>query len=84
MPKTSSDTPEPDLNFEQRLEKLEALVDQLESGELPLADSLDRFQQGIKLSQQCQTMLTEAQQTIEKLSDVDNEDSAEPFEPESQ
>ena len=68
-------------SFEARLNKLEQLVEALESGELELADSLDRFQQGVKLSNQCRDMLDQAQQTIEKLSDPDDEKSARPFDP---
>ena len=81
MSKTSTPTPAtPEgLSFEQRLNKLEALVQELESGELELADSLDRFKQGVELSKQCREMLDQAQQTIETLSKPDDETSAEPF-----
>ena len=73
-------SPEPEtLSFEQRLNKLEELVQELESGELELADSLDRFKQGVELSRQCRDMLDQAQQTIETLSNPDDETSAEPF-----
>lgn len=68
-------------SFEARLGKLEQLVEALESGELELADSLDRFKQGVELSNQCRDMLDQAQQTIEKLSDPDDEKSARPFDP---
>lgn len=68
-------------SFEARLNKLEQLVEALESGELELADSLDRFQQGVELSNQCRDMLDQAQQAIEKLSDPDDEKSARPFGP---
>ena len=83
MSKTSTPTPAPSesLSFEQRLNKLEALVQELESGELELADSLDRFKQGVELSKQCREMLDQAQQTIETLSNPGDETSAEPFDP---
>ncbi|MDT8409352.1 MAG: exodeoxyribonuclease VII small subunit [Wenzhouxiangellaceae bacterium] len=55
--------------FEQKLAQLEKLVEELESGELELADSLDRFKQGIELSKQCRSMLDQAQQAVETLSD---------------
>ena len=67
------------VSFEARLQKLEQLVEELESGELELADSLDRFKQGVELSGQCKDMLDQAQQTIEALSDPDDEKSARPF-----
>ena len=53
--------------FEQKLAELETLVEQLESGELELADSLKRFQRGVELSRECRQMLDEAQQTVEQV-----------------
>ncbi len=52
-------------SFEKTLAELETLVEQLESGELELADSLDKFKRGIELSKQCRAMLDQAQQTID-------------------
>jgi exodeoxyribonuclease VII small subunit len=57
--------------FEAKLSELEALVEQLESGELELADSLDRFKRGIELSKECRSMLDEAQQTVDEIIDQD-------------
>lgn len=54
-------------SFEKTLAELEELVEQLESGELELADSLDRFKRGIELSKQCRAMLDQAQQTIDDV-----------------
>ena len=59
-------------SFEKTLAELEALVEQLESGELELADSLDKFKRGIELSKQCRAMLDEAQQTIDKVMTSDS------------
>ncbi|HKL51603.1 MAG TPA: exodeoxyribonuclease VII small subunit [Wenzhouxiangellaceae bacterium] len=70
-------------SFEKTLAELETLVEQLESGELELADSLDRFKRGIELSKQCRAMLDQAQQTIDDViasdahPDSDKEQSAE-------
>ncbi|MCA1780393.1 MAG: exodeoxyribonuclease VII small subunit [Xanthomonadaceae bacterium] len=61
------------VSFERNLEQLERVVEQLESGELELADSLDRFKQGIELSGECRKMLDRAQQTVESLIDTDQE-----------
>lgn len=55
--------------FEQMLDELESVVEALESGELELADSLEKFRHGIELSKRCRAMLDEAQQTVEQLSD---------------
>lgn len=57
----------PPSTFEAKLAELEQLVEQLESGDLELADSLDRFKRGIELSKQCRAMLDEAQQTVDEV-----------------
>lgn len=54
-------------SFEKTLAELETLVEQLESGELELADSLDKFKRGIELSKRCRAMLDQAQQTIDDV-----------------
>lgn len=54
-------------SFEQKLADLEKLVEQLESGQLELADSLERFRQGVDLGRKCREMLDEAQQVIEQV-----------------
>lgn len=54
-------------SFESTLEELETLVEQLESGELELADSLDKFKRGIELSKQCRSMLDQAQHAIDEV-----------------
>lgn len=66
-------------DFEATLKELESLVEQLESGELGLADSLKHFEQGIKLSRECHQMIDEARQSVEILTRVDDESSAEAF-----
>ncbi len=60
--------------FEQALTELEQLVERMESGELSLEQSLQAFEQGIKLSQDCQHALTEAQQKVAMLQ-ADSEQS---------
>jgi exodeoxyribonuclease VII small subunit len=67
-------------NFEKSLEELEKLVDQLESGDLSLDESLKQFKRGVELTRHCQGVLEKAQQTVEKLMDNADEDSALPFE----
>jgi len=68
-------------NFEETLAELEKLVVNLEEGELSLEESLSGFKQGIELTRQCQSVLDNAQQTVELLLDNEDEDSSEPFEP---
>ena len=68
-------------NFEKSLAELEALVEKLESGELALDESLANFKRSVELTRRCQTVLNQAQQSVEKLLDPEDGDSAEPFEP---
>jgi len=53
--------------FETSLEELERIVRELEQGELTLEKSLELFEQGVKLSRECQDRLTQAERRIEIL-----------------
>ena len=53
--------------FEASLESLEQIVRQLESGDLALEKSLELFEQGIRLSRECQDRLSQAERRIEVL-----------------
>jgi len=66
-------------DFEKALEELESLVEQLESGDLNLDQSLSQFKRGVELTRHCQTVLDKAQQTVQKLIDPDDESSAVPL-----
>lgn len=67
-------------NFEESLEKLEALVEKLERGELSLEESLKAFEEGMALSKGCEESLQAAQKKIEKLTRKDDGAlQAEPF-----
>ncbi|MBU2707462.1 exodeoxyribonuclease VII small subunit [Zooshikella marina] len=67
------------LDFEQSLQALEKLVEQLESGELSLEESLQTFEQGIKLTRQCQEALKEAEQKVQLLVEKKDSLSTQPF-----
>ena len=54
-------------NFEQALDQLEALVDDMENGELSLEESLKAFEQGTKLTRDCQKALQDAEQKVQVL-----------------
>lgn len=54
-------------SFEASLEALEEIVHALESGDLPLEKSLELFEEGIRLSRQCQERLNQAERRIEVL-----------------
>ncbi len=66
-------------DFEKALEELESLVEQMESGELSLDQSLSHFKRGVELTRHCQSVLDEAQQVVQKLMNTDEESSAVPF-----
>jgi len=72
-------------NFESSLEELERIVRELEQGELTLEKSLELFEQGVKLSRECQERLNQAERRIEMLT-RDNQGRAivTAFEPESE
>lgn len=66
-------------NFEQSLTDLQTLVERLESGELSLEDSLSTFEQGINLTRECQSALSQAEQKVQVLLERDGQLEAAPF-----
>lgn len=64
MPKKKTTT-KPD--FETALAELEALVEKMEQGDLSLEDSMQQYERGVALSQQCQTLLETAEQKVQIL-----------------
>ncbi len=57
----------PDLTFEQALERLEAIVAEMETGRMPLDQALRRFEEGSALAAFCARKLDEAERKIEVL-----------------
>jgi len=57
----------PNPSFDDGLDRLESLVQQLESGSLSLEEALARFEEGVQLSQALQKQLAEAQRKVEVL-----------------
>ena len=53
--------------FEESLQELEAIVKQLEQGDVPLEEALAAFKKGITLSKQCQETLTKAEDALTKI-----------------
>jgi exodeoxyribonuclease VII small subunit len=53
--------------FESALNRLEAIVTELEKGDLPLEDALKTFEEGVRLSKGCLKMLEEAERKVEIL-----------------
>lgn len=67
MAKSSAAQPD----FEKSLAELEALVLKLESGNLNLDQSLDCFKRGVELTRHCQSVLDEAQKTVDLLAQTE-------------
>ena len=61
------DAKESKLSFEAALGKLEAIVETMESGDVPLADLLAKFEEGSKLLKVCEARLKDAELKIEHL-----------------
>jgi len=55
------------LDFEQALARLTELVEKLESGHLPLEESVAAFEEGVKLTRRCEALLDSAEQRLQVL-----------------
>jgi exodeoxyribonuclease VII small subunit len=71
-------------DFEQSLTELEALVEKLEQGDVPLEDALKTFERGVALTRQCQTALRTAQQKVEVLLSKNGQETVESFDDEDE
>lgn len=69
---------EKELNFEENLEKLEELVKDLENGNIPLDDAIEKYKEAMKLAKVCDEKLKNAEEAITKI--VTPEGSLEEFE----
>jgi exodeoxyribonuclease VII small subunit len=69
------------VKFEECLERLEKIVQELEKGEVPLEKSLTLFEEGMKLSATCRNQLEEAEGKVEILLKQNGKLQTEPFEP---
>ena len=66
-------------NFEESIEKLEEIANELEKGELNLDDAVSKFEEGMKLSQKCAQILSEAEKKISILIESGNDVTEENF-----
>jgi len=82
MARSAAPAAKPEPSFESALERLEAIVDRLESGELPLEQALAAFEEGVTLSRRCTGELEAAERRIELLVGGETGAATEPFEPE--
>jgi exodeoxyribonuclease VII small subunit len=68
------------VNLEKALTDLEEIVEELESGDLPLEKAMKKFEEGIKLTRNCQVALKDAEQKVEILLKSAGGESLEDFE----
>jgi exodeoxyribonuclease VII small subunit len=66
--------------FEECLQRLEKIVDELEKGDIPLENALALFEEGISLSNSCRKEIEDAEGKVEVLLKRDGKLQAEPFE----
>jgi exodeoxyribonuclease VII small subunit len=64
MPKTVEKEPK---NFEAAIAELDALVEKMDAGQLPLEESLEAYQRGTTLLRYCEKLLADAEQRIQVL-----------------
>jgi len=69
-------------SFEDGLAELEAVVKELEGGDLPLEAALDKFEKGVALSEACRKQLDEAEKKVEILLKKNDRVEPQPFDPE--
>lgn len=69
------------LSFEEAIERLEALVAALEGSEVPLAEMVEKHEEGMHLWAHCRGCLRQAEVRVEKLSQRQKTWQSEPFEP---
>ncbi len=65
--------PQSELSFEAALEELERLVEQMETGELSLEESLRAFERGVVLTRDCQRALKDAELRVQALTESNGE-----------
>ena len=71
-----------DISFEEAMEKLEKIANELENGNSSLEESLEKFEEGMKLSKKCNEIIENAEKKITILLEKDGELKEENFVPE--
>ena len=59
------------INFEENIKKLEEIIRELESGNVPLDDALNKFNEAFKLSEECDQKLKEVNESLSKILNKD-------------
>ncbi|RDV29387.1 exodeoxyribonuclease VII small subunit [Alteromonas aestuariivivens] len=75
MSKSAPSTP----TFEQTLSELESIVNEMEQGELPLNEALEKFERGVKLSRLGQQALDQAEQKVKILLSEQGQETLQEF-----
>ena len=65
------------LSFEQAIENLTEIVDKIETGQVPLAESLQQYEKGMAMIQHCRRILLDAEKRIEEIAENDTEEAIE-------
>lgn len=60
------------MDFEQRLKRLESIVQRMEAGDLQLDESLKLFEEGVRISRECSEQLSEAEAKVKVLVSADS------------
>lgn len=68
------------MDFEKKLNELEKIVSEMETGEMSLDESLKKFEVGVKLSRECHVQLSQAEQKVKSLVSDSDTFKLEPFE----
>jgi exodeoxyribonuclease VII small subunit len=70
------------LKFEEAMERLDAIVEAMEAGEIGVEESIAKYEEAMKLAAHCRKILDEAEQRIQKIQlDAAGKIEATPFEP---
>ncbi len=64
-------------NFEEKLEELEKLVKEIESGEVPLEEVIEKFNQAMVLANECDKKLKDATKAVQKIINENGEEVSE-------
>jgi len=62
-----SEKPVAEMSFEEAMKELEAVVNRLESGDVPLEDSIKLYERGAALKEHCQKKLAEAEEKVAQI-----------------
>lgn len=80
----ATDKPTDSLSFEQAIDELEQIVDEMEKGELPLQTALEKFERGVGLAKHGQATLQAAEQKVQVLTNKNGTQSLQSLSPQSE